>query len=926
MTIGSTTLLTHSLDNRQYQFCQLNNGLRVLVVEDPNAEASSVAATVANGHFSDPTDCLGLSHLLEHMLFQGNQKYPLVDAFATFISLHGGYINAATGSEYSHYYFSITDEHLAQSLDHFAHLLTQPLFEINAIEKEIQAIDAEFSLKINDDLRRLYEVHKETSNPAHPFSQFSVGNKTTLNQRSNKDVRRLLEELHQKMYVTRNITLCVISTLDNQACLNLIKQNFDFITDGTPPVSTSLPPLYLPEQLGIRINITPLKAARRLIVTFALPSVIRHYRTKPLSIISELLADEGQNGLLGHFKARGLATNISVGGGIEGSTFRDFNVNLQLTELGLTQIDAMLESLFHYIQLIKHHAKERFFSEKKALLLQEWKFADAIKATDEAIGLASAIFCYPEKHIVASEYLLDKPDDSVIDELLRYFSPTNMRVKVVSPNAKTNRLSHWYKTPYAFESIPQNLIEKLLRPKGDLSLILPDENPFLSPDHTIVKQEACSATLQQTVKSKNVNLWFGQDDQFGLPRGDCYVSFDCEAAMQGVEIATIKKLWIAILNSHFQQLYYQANVAGLNYHLYSHQCGFSLHTSGFSTKQLRFNQELIEQIHSFDGFTKHFEQVKQQQWQSLHNNLLNKPINRLFNRLSALMQQNTHTPLSMVNIMEKATIEQVHEVKHGLLSKRHIESLVYGNWCANEADHFGKELQQKNAGYIGHEKLSRSISNLCGHDILLHPLPCEHPDAAVVIYYQAPHANLRDSLLTILLEQLVSPVFFNFARQQAQLGYLVGSGYVPFNQHPGIAFYVQSPQYSAQYLITTIRNFLQKLAINLQPFKKNWQDMKRGVVKQLCGKDANLGMKSQRLWSAIGNQDYSFMQKQNTLRELSDLEFSDLMAFVDGLALGKNIGELILYSDQKHHIAPSDLNAILLDDISAFKKRTPLVK
>ncbi|WP_205967647.1 insulinase family protein [Paraglaciecola sp. 20A4] len=926
MTIGSTTLLTHSLDNRRYQFRQLNNGLRVLVVQDPSAEASAVAATVANGHFSDPADCLGLSHLLEHMLFQGNKKYPTVDAFDSFLSLHGGYVNAATGSEYSHYYFSITDKYLAPSLDHFAHLLTQPLFEITAIEKEIQAIDAEFSLKMNDDLRRLYEVHKETSNPEHPFSQFSVGNKTTLNQRSNKEVQRLLEVLHQKKYVSRNITLCVISTLDNQACLELIKQNFDDITDITPPVSAPLPLLYLPEQLGIRINITPLRAAKRLIVTFALPSVIKHYRTKPLSIISELLADEGSNGLLGYFKARGLATNISVGGGIEGSTFKDFNVNLQLTDLGLTEIDAMLESLFHYIHLIKNHSKKRFFSEKKALLLQEWKFADSVKATDEAIGLASAIFSYPEEHIVASEYLLDKPDDSVIDELLRYFSPINMRVKVVSPNAKTDRVSHWYKTPYAFSPITPTLIEKLLRPKGELSLILPDKNPFLSLDHSLVNHEASFTTLQQTIKSKDFNLWFGQDDQFGLPRGDCYVSFDCAEAMQGVEIATIKKLWIALLNSHFQQLYYQANVAGLNYHLYSHQCGFSLHTSGFSTKQLRFNQDLIEKIHSFDDFTKHFEQVKQQQWQSLHNNLLNKPINRLFNRLSALMQQNTHTPLSMVNIMQKTTIEQVHEAKHALLGKRHIESLVYGNWRANEANHFAKELQQKNADYIGHEKLSRSVSNLCEQDVLLHPLPCDHPDAAVVIYYQAPHANLRDTLLTILLEQLVSPIFFNFARQQAQLGYLVGSGYVPFNQHPGIAFYVQSPQYSAQYLIITIRNFLQKLAINLQPYQKNWQDMKRGVIKQLCGKDANLGMKSQRLWSAIGNQDYSFMQKQNTFDELSNLEFPDLMTFVNGLALGKNIGELILYSDQKHHIVPGDLGSILLDDIAAFKKHTPLVK
>ena len=131
----------------------------------------------------------------------------------------------------------------------------------------------------------------------------------------------------------------------------------------------------------------------------------------------------------------------------------------------------------------------------------------------------------------------------------------------------------------------------------------------------------------------------------------------------------------------------------------------------------------------------------------------------------------------------------------------------------------------------------------------------------------------------------MSPVFFNFARQQAQLGYLVGSGYVPFNQHPGMAFYVQSPQYSAEYLITTIRDFLQKFTVDLQQYQKNWNDIKQGVMKQLCQNDANLSMKSQRLWSALGNRDYAFSQNKDTANELTNIEFSDLMTFVKGLVL-----------------------------------------
>ena len=97
-------------------------------------------------------------------------------------------------------------------------------------------------------------------------------------------------------------------------------------------------------------------------------------------------------------------------------------------------------------------------------------------------------------------------------------------------------------------------------------------------------------------------------------------------------------------------------------------------------------------------------------------------------------------------------------------------------------------------------------------------------------------------------------------------------------------------------------------------------------MKQLCQKDANLSIKSQRLWSALGNQDYRFSQNKDTANELERIQFSDLMNFVNGLIIGKNMGELILYSDPKHSISADELSTTAVNDISEFKKHTPLVE
>lgn len=177
--LASTSILQSPNDPRQFEYLKLSNGLAVLLVHQADSEKSAAALTVNVGHFDDPADREGLAHFLEHMLFLGSRAYPQAGELQQFISEHGGSHNAWTGTEHSQFYFDIEQQHFAAGLSRFAAMFSEPLFSSDYVEKERQSIEAEFSLKLKDDSRRIYQVHKESINPAHPFAKFSVGNAQT---------------------------------------------------------------------------------------------------------------------------------------------------------------------------------------------------------------------------------------------------------------------------------------------------------------------------------------------------------------------------------------------------------------------------------------------------------------------------------------------------------------------------------------------------------------------------------------------------------------------------------------------------------------------------------------------------------------------------------------------------------------------------
>ena len=912
-------MLKSAYDNREFNHIELANGLRVLLVQDPNCVKSACSVTFNVGHFNDDKDCHGISHLLEHMLFLGNETFTQANEFNDFIATHGGSINALTGTEYSSYFYDIAAEHEQQALTHFYAMLSKPLFKEALIEKEINAIDAEFLLKQKDDLRRLYQVHKETCNPAHPFSQFSVGNQHTFAPFSPLQLKQKLLRIFRRFYQPKNACLCLVSQQQLSISEKSVRQQFSDWSSNTELLSEPLPLLYLQQHLGVQINILPLQKAKRMILTFALPQQHSHYRSKPLSVLSHILGDEGEGGLLHFYKTKNWATSLSAGGGIEGSTFKDFNVNLQLTDEGIKYTDEVITALFSYIQLIKENGVESWRIEETAALNQlMWDFPDQAKAIDEAYHYSQTMFEYPPHHLIAGDYILDKPAVATVLQMLAFFCPENMRIKNVNPRVETSHKAKWYDTPYSVEPISANRIQTFLGGNWRSSFVLPKANEFLTPCKPITPIVAEFVLPKQIINDIGLNIWYGQDDRFKQPKGDCFLTFDCQAVNAGIEITTAKRLWVALLNEKLNQKYYQANLAGMHFHFYPHQGGFSLQTNGFSANQLEFCTNLLTQIVGHDDFSHSFSQVKSKQYQGLSNTLMNKPINRLFSKLSVIMQQQNHDPADVAQAMESLTLDEIGVTKEKLLSQFHLEGMMYGNWTPEEAYKVGADIKEFRMRHRTCAKIHRGVADIRHNRAISYQIECQHKDPAVVIYFQAPDASLKNVALTILAEQLLATPFFNQLRTEQQLGYLVGSGYIPYNQHPGIGFYIQSPHHSAEYLIDAIHLFLQQFVENINQFSHVWDALKKGVMKQLMEKDTNLSMKSQRLWMAIGNQDNTFTYSARMTQTILNIDFYELKAYLVSLVSRQGFGEAILYSSEAQH-APISRQTEVITDIKRFK-------
>jgi len=911
-------------DTNQYRYLTLANGIRVLLIHDQGAQKSAAALAVNVGHFDDPSDREGLAHYLEHMLFLGTEKYPKVGEFQSYINQHGGSNNAWTGTEHTCFFFDVSPNAFESSLDRFSQFFTAPLFNPEALDKERLAVESEYKLKLSDDSRRLYQVHKEVVNPAHPFSKFSVGNLETLGDRNGESIRDEIIAFHYEQYSADLMTLAVTGPQDLDELEAMCHEKFSAIPNHQLAGKCITTPYTDQYSTSIMVTVEPVKEIRKLILTFPMPSMDQHYQSKPLSYFAHLLGYEGSGSLMLALKGKDWITSLSAGGGTSGSNYREFTVSCALTPLGLDHIDDITQAVFSYIALIGEQGLDEWrYIEKQAVLESAFRFQEPTRPLDLVSHLVINMQHYQEEDVVYGDFMMNHYDESLLKSLLQYFTPANLRSTLIAHGYEYTKAAKWYFTPYSVTALAHEQLEHYSRP-SPLAFALPEKNPFICYDLDPKELEISHSVPQVLEELPGFKLWHLQDDEFRVPKGVVYIAIDSPHAVANPRNIVKTRLCVEMFLDSLAADTYQAEIAGMGYNMYAHQGGVTLTISGFSQKQPELMKQILTRFALREFSSQRFNTIKQQLLRNWRNAAQDRPISQLFNALTGILQPNNPPYSVLVEALESIEVDELASFVDAILAELHVEMFVYGDWTRADALALGYTLKDalrvQNQQY---EEALRPLVMLGKNGSFQREVFCDQEDSATVLYYQCDDTSPKSIALYSLANHLMSATFFHEIRTKQQLGYMVGTGNLPLNRHPGIALYVQSPNAAPIDLISSIDEFLNAFYMVLLELNEyQWHSSKRGLWNQISTPDTTLRGRAQRLWVAIGNKDTDFNQKEVVLEELKALTRTDMIRFVVNELKPRTANRLIMHTQGNAHHESETLNlGMEIGSIEEFQLR-----
>ena len=298
-------------DKRLYKYFKLDNGLRCLLIEDAEADKCAASLDVNVGSCLDPRPLYGTAHFLEHMLFQGNEKYPDEKEYSVYMTNHGGMNNAFTSAVNTNYHFEIGNEGFEGGLDRLAQFFISPAFSANSAEREVNAVDSEFNMCTKNDAWHSQHLLHMMSNEESPMHKFQCGNKKSLEQ---EGMRESLLAFHKKWYSSNIMTF----VCTGQAALadqeKWVKEYFSPIKNINVTVpDCNSPPAYTPDRLSKLYKFVPNDDSDQMNFYWFLPCTELDHATKPLTYFSHLIGHEGENSLLSYLIDEGLALELSAG-------------------------------------------------------------------------------------------------------------------------------------------------------------------------------------------------------------------------------------------------------------------------------------------------------------------------------------------------------------------------------------------------------------------------------------------------------------------------------------------------------------------------------------------------------------------------------------------------------------------------------------
>mgnify|MGYP001466717656 CR=1 FL=1 len=202
---------------------KLSNGMKVITRHMDSVRSFSIGVWVKVGSNDEQKEKLGITHLIEHMLFKGTQKRTAKD-IAEVIDAIGGSMNAFTSKDCTAYYAKVLTEDAPIAIDVLSDMLLHSTFDASELKKEIKVVKEEIAMYEDSPEDVAYELLADLTYPDHPLGWSILGTPETVSHITRDDILAYMNDF----YVSGNIIL---------ACAGFLPENLlEMLEEAFAPV------------------------------------------------------------------------------------------------------------------------------------------------------------------------------------------------------------------------------------------------------------------------------------------------------------------------------------------------------------------------------------------------------------------------------------------------------------------------------------------------------------------------------------------------------------------------------------------------------------------------------------------------------------------------------------------------------------------
>ncbi len=925
------TIRKSDKDTRQYQAIRLDNGMVVLLVNDPQAVKSLSALVVPVGSLQDPEAHPGLAHYLEHMTLMGSTHYPQPDSLAEFLKLHGGSHNASTAPYRTAFYMEVENDALEGAVDRLADAIASPLLDKKYAERERNAVNAELTLARSRDGMRMAQVSAETINPAHPASRFSGGNLETLSDKPGSPVQEALLAFRDKYYSANLMKAVIYSNRPLPELAAIAAKTFGRV----PNKALALPKIDVPvvtdAQKGLILHYVPVMPRKVVRVEFRIDNNTPQFRSKTDELITYLIGNRSPGTLSDWLQQQGLAE------GIRGDSDPVVNgnsgvlaISATLTDKGLAHRDEVVAAIFSYLQLLREKGVDkRYFDELSHVLDLDFRYPSITRDMDYVEWLADTMIRVPVEHTLDAVNIADRFDAEAVKARLAMMTPQNARIWYISPQEPHNKTAYFVDAPYQVDKISDQTFADWQQRANAIALKLPELNPYIPDDFTLQKPAKNYTHPELIVDDPTLRVVYMPSRYFASePKADVSVVLRNPLAMDSAKNQVMFALNDYLAGIALDQLSNQAAVGGISFSTNANN-GLMLNANGYTQHLPQLFKDLLAGYFSYTPTEDQLAQAKSWYAQMMDSAEKGKAYEQAIMPTQMLSQVPYFQREERRALLPEITLKDVMAYRDRLKSNARPEFLIVGNMSEVQAKDLAHQVQDQLAAKGNQWCRNRDVLVDKKQGIIFEKAGSTSDSALAAVFVPPGYDEYSSSAYSAMLGQIIQPWFYNQLRTEEQLGYAVFAFPMSVGRQWGLGFLLQSSDKQPSALWARYQAFFPTAEERLRKMSaEEFAQLQQAVIAQVTQAPQTLGEEATQISKDFDRGNMRFDSRDKVVAEIKQLTPQKLADFFHqavveprGMAILSQVSGTP--SDKSGYVHPEGWK--VWDNVSALQRTLPLI-